>query len=107
MSVLIKWFNKNEGHILRRTYAWESDTVIGTISRSKSVLTAIMSFKDEAFTITGKRAGELKDQIAEELSAYNNEMVTVHALFTGKEIQIPRGNVGGVCDPSTESHHCM
>ena len=37
----------------------------------------------------------------------NRKMVPVRSLMTGAEVMIPRGDRGGVCDPSQERHWTM
>lgn len=42
-----------------------------------------------------------------DLSLRRTEQVTVTNIMTGKEVSIPRYQVGGPCDPSTERYWSM
>ena len=106
--MLFKWNkqNKNTGTI-EVEYGYHGHRkVIGTLLKSKGSINATLVFENGTqIGVSTKKAKDAKEFCIREYSDYQNEMVTVVNCLTQKEVQIPRRNVGGVCDPSMEAYH--
>lgn len=88
-------------------YGYGAPKNVGTVTRERTEFVAKLFLGDDAMVFTGTLATPLKLDIAEALDKFNNEMVTVKSLMTGKEVEIRRCDEGGPCDPSTERYHSM
>lgn len=106
--MLFKWnaADKTTG-VITVQYGYHGNTkVIGTLSKTKTGIAGTLNFEDgTASTMASKSAKNLKKMLSTHYSNYQSELVTVKALFTGKDVQIQRSQLGGVSDPSTESYH--
>ncbi len=98
--------NKNTGTI-QVGYGYHGQRkVIGVITRTKTGVTGKIEFDDgTASTMASKTAGDLKKQLQNHYSNYQQGYVWVVNCVTQKKVQLQRGQLGGVCDPSTESYH--
>jgi len=103
---MFKWDTKTTGRIVN--CKWPGDCrEIGTLTRVKGIIKARIEFAKDNITIMGgKNATTLKNQIAIHVNRVNNEKVIVKNLMSGKDVEVNRGDIGGVCDPSTESYWC-
>ena len=108
MSIYFKWrkHDSDTANIMADVGYYGNRNQIGIVRKLKG--NGLVAILDDIGKFAAHNATELKVTVIEKVNEYDNVLVPRANPFNGgKIVMVRRGDVGGCCDPTTETYHSM